>query len=177
MLPVDDFENTVRDPEDAEKLLQALKDSSSGDNAAFTKLEAGYQRLWSLSTMRGFEETRIRLFRLVFCSFEPLSLSTLTHALCIRIDDTGLYNDRLTKENVKRLYSNFLIEDYFGGLIFAHDSAREFVSRMKPKEGVQDEYEFPEKKNHLSAAKLYIEVLKQLKHPIWQQLGLDPSDW
>src|SRR5689334_20204694 len=36
---------------------------------------------------------------------------------------------------------------------------------------------FPAKKNHSSAAKLHIEVMKEPKHRVWQQLGLDPPYW
>ena len=74
--------------------------------------------------MRGLDEVRIRLFRLVLCSSQHLSTDALTHALCIRINDERLYNQDLSNEDVEALYSNFLIRDVKGRLVFAHDSAR-----------------------------------------------------
>lgn len=164
----------------ARELLDALRDSS-GTDKSHTQLEAGYRRLWEFNTIDGFDEERIRLFHLIFCSFEPLSLDTLTQALRVQIDGDGSYDREVTSDQVKRLYSNFLTVDTSGHLGFIHNSARDFVSKIKNQDGVDssdsDSCEFSKERCHLSAAKLYIEITKRPDHPIWQEFDLSPSNW
>ena len=174
LLPTYNDQKTVRLEEDAKILLNALRESFSDENESFAHLE----RLWGLNTVRGYDDVRIRLFRLIFCSFRPLSLATLTHALRIQIDSGGGYDNGLTNDEVRRLYLNFLTEDTSGHLGFIHDPAREFVSRMGRQDGADsledDTVEFSDGKNHLSVAKLYIEVAERPDHPVWRELDLDP---
>jgi ankyrin repeat protein len=183
LLPTYNDQRNVQSKEEANKLLKALKSSSSEHNEAYAQLKSGYQRLWDFNVMRS-DELRPRLFHLALCSFEPLTLASITHALRIRVEkdsEDELYDEDLTVEQVKRLYSNFLTENLAGKLVFVHDSAKDFVRKLKIQVPVgsesKDVDEFSEKRNHMSAAKLYIEVVKRANHPVWQHVDIDPSKW
>jgi hypothetical protein len=97
-------------------------------NNAYKKLKAGYRHLWTLRAMKGFDELRLRLFRLILCSFRPLVIGDLMHSLPIRIGSDKLY-EGLSIEDVEGLFSNFLVKDIEDHLGFTHDFAREFVMR------------------------------------------------
>lgn len=183
LLPTYNDQRNVQSKEEANKLLEALKGSSSEHNEADAQLKSGYQRLWDINLMRS-DKLRPRLFHLALCSFEPLTLASITHALRIQVDKDNqdeLYDEDLKVEQVKRLYSNFLTENLAGKLVFVHDSAKDFVRRLKIQisvgSGTKDVDEFSEKRNHMSAAKLYIEVVKRANHPVWQHVDIDPSKW
>ncbi len=183
LLPTYNDQRNVQSKEEANKLLEALKGSSSEHNEAYAQLKSGYQRLRDFNLMRS-DKLRPRLFHLALCSFEPLTLASITHALRIQVDKDNqdeLYDEDLKVEQVKRLYSNFLTENLAGKLVFVHDSAKDFVRKLKIQvpagSEAKDVDEFSEKRNHMSAAKLYIEVVKRANHPVWQHVDIDPSKW
>ena len=101
-------------------MLKSIEDSSVRTNDAYDKLKAGYLRLWKLGALKGLDELRICLFRLILCSFKPLSVDHLT---CILQNRIGSLSVRATEN----LYSNFLVSDVGKDLRFTHNSAREFV--------------------------------------------------
>lgn len=127
-MPIYNHRDTIRQREGADELLKAIKDSSYDVNNAYEKLKAGYQRLWTLGAMKGFDALRVRLFRLILCSFAPLVIGDLIHSLRIRMDSDKL-DEGLSNEDVEGLYSNFLVKDTENYLGFTHSSAREFVMR------------------------------------------------
>ena len=107
--------------EGAEEMLKAIEDSSAKCNDAYDKLKAGYLRLWKLGALKGFDELRICLFRLILCCFKPLSVDHLTCLLQNRIES-------LSVRETEILYSNFLVRDHVKqDLVFTHNSARAFV--------------------------------------------------
>ena len=150
-------------------MLKAIEDSSGGTNDAYDKLKAGYLRLWKLGALKGFDGLRICLFRLILCSFESLSVDTLTCILQNWTSSDRLY-DRLSVEEIESLYSNFLVKDNWYGepLRFTHSSAREFVMREilgkisgAPRESLAS---FIMKGNHRSIAKLFINFIQRCDH-------------
>lgn len=151
--------------EDAEEMLKAIEDSSRETNDAYDKLKAGYLRLWKLGALRGFDELRICLFRLVLCSFIPLSVDRLTRMLQNWIGSNRLY-DRLSDGEVESLYSNFLVGDVVKqDLRFTHNSAREFVMTEilgKISEGGQKPLaSLTMKECHRSVAKLFMDYMQR----------------
>lgn len=124
---------------------------------------------------------RSRLFHFILCSKRPLSPTTVTQALRVRLDEDdedNLYNERLEVDYTRRLYSNFLTENATGNLVFTHNAAKKFVSRIKIKDEAGSEIDkFSETRNNLIPAELYIEVLKRADHPLWQHAGMNPSIW
>ena len=150
--------------EDAEEMLKAIGDSSGGTNDAYDKLKAGYLRLWKLGALKGFDEIRICLFRLILCSFKPLSVDYVTCLLQNWIGRDRLY-DRLSVEEIEILYSNFLVDDVVGDLVFTHNSAREFVMTEilgKISGGAQKPLaSLAMKENHRSVAKLFVDFLQR----------------
>ena len=124
---------------------------------------------------------RSRLFHFILCSKKPLSPATVTKALRVRLDEDdedNLYNERLEVDYTRRLYSNFLTENATGNLVFTHNAAKKFVSKIKIKNEAGSEIDkFSETRNNLIPAELYIDVLKRADHPLWQHAGMNPSNW
>lgn len=183
LLPVLDDQKTIRKRETATEWLENLRSDVTHKHGAEQQLESGYQRLWGFNDILGFEDQRIRLFQIVLAAFEPQAPENLREALRIQ---GSTYNQDLTTEQVKRLYSNFLYEDRRSDhwktgkeLRFVHESARKFILNMKYLDGSEkdDEAQFSERKNHLAVANLYIDVVGLLTHPFWQANGLEPSNW
>ena len=145
--------------EDAEEMLKAIEDSSVKTNDAYDKLKAGYLRLWKLGALKGYDELRICLFRLILCSFEPLSVD---HVTCILQNRNG----SLSVRDTENLYSNFLVSDLVKqDLRFTHNSAREFVVREilgtisgGPRESLAS---LVMKESHRSIAKLFVDFIQR----------------
>lgn len=178
LIPIYDDQNTIRDPNDAKRKLEALQSDVTHIHEAYQRLEAGYQRLWDLNSMSGFEDRRICLFSLVLAAYEPFTPDTLRDALRIQCNS---YNEHLTTENIKRLYANFLHTHSGSHLRFVHDSARKFILNMKMNQASRveqsDATQFTERMNHLCFARLYIETMEHSDHPCWKHVQLDPSIW
>ena len=160
-------------------MLKAMEDSSRETNDAYDKLRAGYLRLWKLGALRGLNEIRICLFRLILCSFEPLSIDHLTCLLQNWIGSDRLY-DRLPVEEIESLYSNFLVSDVVNeDLRFTHSSAREFVMReilAKISRGSQESLEsLIMKENHRIVVKLFMNYMQRFdhRHPEEMRLAFD----
>jgi hypothetical protein len=177
LLPTIGFGNIIRRRDNALELLEALENSSSGKNEASDQLQAGYQRLWDTSLLKGFDEVRIRLFRLVFCSFRRLSLVELTNALRIPANGNAPYDEDLSEQDIKGLYSNFLIQDTRGYLEFAHASAHQFLSSMKFEDFRGNEVDFSQRQNHESVSKLFIGAVRQPDYIFDRKLNLSLSQW
>lgn len=164
-------------------MLNEVRADASQASGGQIQLDAGFQRLWDLNNLDGLDKMRIRLFQLALSSSIPLEQTTLLEALSIPVHDDDDHSDHkdLTIELVERLYANFLYLNEQQVLGFVHDSAKRFVLNMKLNQGAISEdsgsNQFPERRNHLSFAKLFIEIMKQSSHPIWQRMGLDPSNW
>ena len=151
--------------EDAEEMLKAIEDSSGGLNDAYDKLKAGYSRLWKLGALRGCDELRICLFRLILCSFKPLSAVQLACILQNWIGSDRLYSRRLVEE-IESLYSNFLVGDVVSqDLRFTHNSAREFVIKeiLAKISGGSQEFLASSimKENHRSTAQLFVNFIQR----------------
>ena len=144
--------------EDAEEMLKAIEDSSRETNDAYEKLKDGYLRLWKLGALKGFDELRICLFRLILCSFTHLSVERLTCLLQNRIGS-------LSVSETEILYSNFLVSDVGEVLRFTHNSAREFVVREilgTISGGSQESLSsLVMKENHRSIAKLFVDFIQR----------------
>ena len=181
-LPLKDSENTVRLESAARKLLGALQNSSTETSDAHEQLKAGYQRLWKFGALKDFEEIRKRLFRFVICAFVSLTLSTITHALRIDIEDNkSAYRKEISSEQIEKLCSNFLSKDDTDHLSWTHDSARDFVERVILNPGINlaesSAKETSMKRNHLPVAETFIAVMRDSDHPVWKVLVTDPSKW
>ena len=148
--------------EDAEEMLKAIEDSSGGTNDAYDKLKAGYLRLWKLGALKGFDELRICLFRLILCSFKSLSVDDLT---CILQNHIGSLSVRETEI----LCSNFLVRDVVTqDLRFTHNSAREFVmteilGKIRGR-GQRPLAFLTMKECHRSVAKLFMDYMQRSNH-------------
>ncbi|KAL8786151.1 MAG: hypothetical protein Q9195_008330 [Heterodermia aff. obscurata] len=195
LIATDDELLEIRDPDDAKQLFKEIRDETEDyKDDLHKKLQRGYQRLWDQNNLRDPKKVRIRLFHLVLGSFKAQTLETVTQALKIR---SNSYDEHLTPEHVKRLYSNFLHEvapksslreaiypNYYGlevELRFVHNSARKFILNMTANQGSgregEDEKQFSDKANHLSIANLYVETIGSCTHPYWQAMGLEPANW
>ena len=146
-------------------MLKAIKDSSRETNDAYDKLRAGYWRLWKLGALKGFDEIRICLFRLILSSFESLSADGLTCILQDWVGSDRLY-DCLLVEEIESLYSNFLVSEVVSQhLRFTHSSAREFVVReiLAKISGVSQESPASStmKENHRSIAQLFVNLIQR----------------
>ena len=158
-IPIHNTRDTVRLREDAEEMLKAIEDSSVETNDAYDKLKAGYLRLWKLGALKGFDELRICLFRLILCSFKPLSVE---HVTCILRNRIRSISDRETEI----LYSNFLVTDLLTQeLRFTHNSARAFVITeiLGKISGVSQESlaSLVMKESHRSVAKLFMNFMQR----------------
>lgn len=175
-IPIHNNRGTIRLRENAEELLKAIEDSSREPNNAYEKLKDGYMRLWKLGALTGFNEIRVRLFRLILCSFRPLDIVDLIFSLRIRVGSNKLY-ERLSFEEIEGLYLNFMIADYNPSgitaqttLRFTHDSAREFVMReILGKTSEDFDASLVMKENHRSFAKLFVEIMQRSDHPYWAE--------
>lgn len=147
---------------------------SATSTSAEKQLSDAYQRMWDSNDIEELRDVRIRLFRLVLCSMEPLTLSALTDAL--RIDRTGIrsYSEDLRESQVMKLCANFLRVNQAGTIEFIHDSGRYFIQQMKAKN--REEKLFNDKENNLHATRLFISVMETPTHPIWKEKGLDPEN-
>ena len=139
-------------------MLKSIEDSSVRTNDAYDKLKAGYLRLWKLGALKGLDDLRICLFRLILCSFKPLSVDHLT---CILQNRVGSLSVRATEN----LYSNFLVSDVGKDLRFTHNSAREFVMTDilgKLNGGAQKPLaNLTLRACHRSVAKLFMDVIQR----------------
>lgn len=150
-------------------------------NEASLQLQPGYQRLWELGALGGWDEIRERLFRLVACAFKPLSIDTVAGALRIGIDDGEIYSEQLAVSDIAKLSSNFLFEDRSGHLAWTNGSARDFIFRAILNPGIDltqpSAYEVSTRSNHLLVANMFISIMSSHKHPIWRDLKLKFSQW
>jgi ankyrin repeat protein len=163
--------------EDAKKKLKGLKDDNTHAHDLYQRLEAGYQRLWDLNALVGYESRRIRLFQFVLGSSTLVTTEILTEVLRIQ---KCTYTKEVNRRDVELLYANFLHDTPSQGIQFVHNSARKFVLNMKVKNAAGEDSEreqFSEKESHMSIARLYIEIMSCSSHPFWQHLGIDPSNW
>lgn len=181
-LPLQDDSKTVRLEDEARKLLDALKSSSTVASEASEQLHAGYQQLWDLGALRGFQNIRLRLFRFLLCAFAPLHLRTITHALRIDVsDDIPTYRTEVSVEEIEKLCSNFLSKDEFGFLAWNHDAARNFVVREILNPGIDmadtGAHEASMKSNHLVVVDAFLAVMGDPDHQVWVELDLDPFQW
>ena len=116
----------------ANELLAELRDSSShGD---FTQLQTAYQRLWDRNDYKSYSKIRRDLFRFVLCWREPLSVNVLTKALQMNSKEEGLKDEPLPELSIRNLCADFVTFDHNNKMGFAHDSARDFVSRLLDEE-------------------------------------------
>jgi hypothetical protein len=172
LLPVNNPRHVVQGEDFARTLLDQMIDSAGPTHTSINQLKVGYRRLWDRNNLSGFQEIRVRLFRLVFCAFMPLSALALTQALRIQFGEKESYDESLTVEQVKVLGANFLTENDAGMLGFWHDSARQFVSTHDFEESNDlvgsNRTTFDMRRNHRFVAMLYIQIIKVPSHPIWE---------
>ena len=132
----------------------------------------------------------IRAYRIMLCSYEPLSLVEVAEAVSIRSDGTlnpEIFDTERKFWKLKRLCFNFVrfpesTNQAKSYLEFAHDSARLFLLKIGTLDTskITGEVEFfSEFQNHLEMAKLCISVIKDSNHAIWDNTGpgMCPSDW
>ncbi|KAJ4347237.1 uncharacterized protein N0V89_011176 [Didymosphaeria variabile] len=137
-------------------------DTSSNTEEASEKLRPVYERLWKFGALKGFEEKRKRLFRIVACAFESLTLMEATTMLRVGLEgDEPLYEERITINDVEKLCSNFLVKDTSDRLHWTHDSARDFVLGVILKDPSS-------RSNHELVADIFFSVIRDNKHPIWK---------
>jgi hypothetical protein len=156
----------------AEKLLGQLKASAAIGTDSGKQLQAAYERLWDRNRISGLEKERENLFRLVLCSFRPLTFSALAEALCFSFEEKDQYDSSLTDEDVQNLGADFLVENTDSSVGFAHDSGKAFVSRLDPKTGREhtdgEPCTFEQARNHRYVAQMYVQIMERPKHPIWE---------
>ncbi|KAL1595122.1 hypothetical protein SLS60_009809 [Paraconiothyrium brasiliense] len=149
---------------DARRLLDTLKRTSSDTEEASEKLQPVYERLWKFGALKGFEEKRKRLFRIVACAFESLTLLEATTMLRVGLEgDEPPYEERITRNDVEKLCSNFLVKDTSGRLHWTHDSARDYVVGVILKDPSS-------RSNHELVADIFFAVIRDTKHPLWKNL-------
>ena len=161
----------------ARKLLIEMRSSASELGSGLKQMTAVYWRLWAFNYFVELEESRTRLFRLVLCSFEPLSIQQLTEALRINFGADDTYDERLSIQQVRTLFSNFLIENVNHDVEFVHGSARSFVEDMTDSTNGRT-LTFAERDNHYYMAQLYIRAMKPSPNRVWEEHSdFEPSGW
>ena len=177
LIPTHNPQRTVQGEPRARKLLDEMKSSASESREGTEQMTAAFRRLWDFNHFVELEDSRTRLFRLVLCSFEPLSLQQLTEALRMNFDADDNYNEDLSIQQVRTLFSNFLIENVKDNVEFVHDSARSFVEEMTDPT-TSESLPFAERDNHYCMAQLYIRAMKPSPHKLWEEhSALKPSWW
>ena len=112
----------------ANELLAELRGSSNhGD---FTQLQTAYQRLWDRNDYKSYSNIRRDLFRFVLCWREPLSVEVLTKALQMDSKEEWIKDEPLPELTIRDLCADFVTFDHSNRMSFAHDSARDFVTRL-----------------------------------------------
>jgi hypothetical protein len=157
-------------------LLQEMKTTSLPNEQPAEQLRIAYQRLWKENTYPEHRKTRIHLFHLVLGSHHNMTITALTEALRVSSGDDDRDHENLTEERVESLGDDFLVQDSAGKLIFVHDSAKEFVLKMKVRDVDNNEQSdaliFGTRRNLLYVAELYITVAGQQKHPLWRESSI-----
>ena len=177
MLPLRDFGNTTWLVQDAQKKLEAMRRDSIHSRDNCQRLEAGYQRLWDLNTRSGYEIRQTRLFQFALGSFEPFGIVMLTEVLRIQEDS---YTKQVSTRDVELLFANFLRPTPSQGLQFVHGAALNFILDLKLNKAPgksSAEWGFSKEQNHMSIARLFVEIMSRSSHPFWRHLGIDPSNW
>jgi hypothetical protein len=178
----------IRFSEEAIRLLENLE--NLGDEA-LTKVDYLNDAYWRRYNKNAQNEAdrkyMIRAYRIILCSYRPLSLSELAEAVSIRSDST-LDPDIIDDDeflNLKSLCHNFLKfpkspegEESF--VEFVHDSARLFILTMRASANVTGKAEdFSDVNNHLEMTKMCLAVMRNSNHAIWRRARphISPTDW
>lgn len=158
----------------AEELLAAIKDASLSSNDAYDRLKPAYDRLWTLGALKGYDKSRIRLFRLVMSSLSAIPLNELFLMLKVQIADDELHQD-ITEDDLERLGSNFLMKvGSTRSWRFSHESAREYIMReiLVPVTVQKSDLGLPAPsdilavtiRNHRTFVMLFLEIMESRTH-------------
>ena len=165
----------VVDTEDARGLIhQIARSESSYLEGGHTKLSVAYTKLWEANFRVRHKDLQPRLFHLVLCAFDDLTLNELTEAL--RIDPEGKkpFSTDLQTKHVEWLCHNFLVATSTAKLRWAHYSAKDFLTRKMTEE---NRLEFSEASNNICMSQIALQLMSQIHHPAWKAAGLDLPYW
>ena len=99
----------IVESDDARNLIsQIAKSESSYLDSGHDKLTVAYKRLWEANSRLRHKDLQPRLFQLVLCAFDDLTLNQLTEALRIDPGDMKRYRTDLQPKHVEWLCHNFL---------------------------------------------------------------------
>ena len=144
--------------------------SESADlDSRHTKFTVAYEQLWEANSRVRHKVLQPRLFHLVLCAFDDLTLNQLTEALRIDPEDPESYQKDLKPEHVEWLCHNFLVTNSTAGLEWAHQSAKDFVTHHMMEANTPV---FSEASNHICMSKIALQLLSQIDHPAWNGLNL-----
>lgn len=182
----------VRTPSEAERLLNMMQEKGS-NHTKFDKLKLGYMRLWDIYRPQDSrtQESRIRLFHISLAVFQPQNLQNLRDALGIQEESY----EEVAEADIEQWCSGFLVSttnrDGEKVLRWVHASAKSFILDLtvdeakgrnsKHKEEGQSQ-QFSERNNHLAIANMYLYVVGNDTHPMWNQITqddqrVDIKDW
>ena len=170
-----DPRNQIFESNDARDLISQIANSESTYlESGFDKLMVAYDQLWEVNARMRHKILQPRLFHLVLCAFDSLTLNQLTDAL--RIDPEGKkpYRTDFQSKHVEWLCHNFLVTTSTAKLRWAHQSAKDFVTRHIT-EGKTPA--FSEASNHIYMSRIALQVISQIHHPAWDVAGLDLCYW
>ena len=152
-----------------DQFSKIAKSESDYLDSRHTKLTEAYKQLWEANSRARHKVLQPRLFHLVLCAFDDLTLNQLTEAL--RIDPEGQkpYQTDLQPEHVEWLCHNFLITTSTAGLEWAHQSAKDFVTHHMMESNTPV---FSEASNPICMSKIALQLLSKIDHPVWKGLNL-----
>jgi ankyrin repeat protein len=144
---------------------------NTDDSRYFQQLDEAYEKLWNTNKDDEHKDLQPRIFHLVLCAFEPLTLSQLTEALRIDPEVENSYDKELLPEYVEALFFNFLVKNSKDELEFAHESAKSYIIRVRGKGAASNT--FSTIQNNLSMAKICLRLMTNIDHPAWRHAGVD----
>jgi len=168
-------QSQIFESDDARDLIsQIAKSESPYLDSSHAKLTVAYKQLWEVNSRVRHKVLQPRLFHLVLCAFDDLTLNQLTEAL--RIDPEGKkpYQTELQPKHVEWLCHNFLVTTSIAGLEWAHQSAKDFVTRHMMEGNTPV---FSEVSNHVYMSQIALQLISQIHHPAWKVAGLDLPYW
>lgn len=161
--------------DDARDLISQIeKSESSYQDSGHAKLTLAYKQLWKANSTVRHKALQPRLFHLVLSAFDHLTLNQLTEALRIDPEDKKKYQTELQPKHVEWLCHNFLITTPTAGLEWAHQSAKDFVTRQMME---CDTPVFSKAANHMYMSRIALQLISQIDHPAWKVGGLDLLCW
>lgn len=168
-------QSQIVESDDARNLIdQIARSESLYQESSHSKLTVAYRQLWEVNSRVRHKVLQPRLFHLVLCAFNDLTLNQLTEAL--RIDPEGKepYRTELQPKHIEWLCHNFLVITSTARLKWAHQSAEDFVKHHMMEGNTPV---FSEASNHFCMSQIALQLISQINHPAWKDGGFDLLFW